>query len=153
MGSICSRAIDEFDDLRQRADWIDRHTFNHTSFASISQRDEQVGNFPIACQHGDRQHTFHGPELPIQRQFADHQVIRNILFGEQAKSAEDTDRHRKVEGRTLFFYICRSEVNDNLLIWSTVAVVADRRKYTVFRFPNGSIRQADDYSLAIAAGC
>ena len=137
----------------KRADRINRHTFNHAGFASISQRDEQVRDFPVAGQHRDRQHTFHGPELPIQRQFADHQVIRNILFGEQAKSAEDTDRHRKVKGRTLFFYIGRSEVNDNLLIRSTIAVVADRRKHTVFRFSHGGIRQADDDSLAIAAGC
>src|SRR5215831_3745298 len=145
-----SGSVDELHNLRQCSYGVDSYSFNNCSFSSVSQWNQQVRNFAVARQHGDRQHALDRPEFSVERQLADHQVIRNILFGKKPESAEDSDGHRKIKGRAFLFYIRGSEVNDDLLIRSTVSIISDRRKHAVFRLPNRSIRQTDNYSLAIA---
>src|SRR5262249_31658970 len=68
----------------------------------------------------------------------------------QTETAEDSDRHRKIEGRPFLLYVRGTEVNDDALIGRTITVVANRRKDPVLRFSNRSIGQANDHRLAIA---
>ena len=88
-----TRSVNEIDDFRQRSHWINRNTFDHGSLTGVGRRNQHVRDLAVTRKHRDGKHALDGTQLPIQRQLAHHQVIRQVLFGQQPMTAENTHSH------------------------------------------------------------
>jgi hypothetical protein len=120
--------------------------------ARISNRNDKRRDFQITRKHRDRQHTAYRTQLPVEGQFADQEVFRQIRTRQKALTSKNAYRHRKVEGRTFLLHVGRRQIDGDGLIRKRETVVADGRNDAAARLPDRRVRQSDNIKIAIASG-
>ena len=134
--------------LRQRTQSKHLHAFDHGCFARVGFRNGEraQSSFPRG-QRGGKSAT-HGPHAAVERQFTEEHAFAERFAEERTQTAEQPQRHRKIEPGAFLAHVGRREIDGHTLpVGEFVAAVFQRGLDSFAAFLDGVVRQSDNIEV------
>src|ERR1044071_5335010 len=140
-----SQLLDKAHSTAQIRNGINIHAGNNCRLFRILLRQDQMLDRALTRQHRDRQCTLNRSHTTIERQFADAEIVNQIVrFGELTIRAKNSEGDWQIKTRALFSDVSGSEIDCRLLKRKEVTAVLNGSPDAFARFAYGGVRKTND---------
>jgi hypothetical protein len=130
--------------------WKHLQPRHHGRLGGILRRHQQARLFLRPRPQRHRQHPLDWPHRPVQRQFADHQKILELVRLNLFARRQHSDGNRQIEARPLLAHVRRCEIDGRPAHRKFEPGISQRGAHPVPRFLDRRIRQSDDDNQRLA---
>ncbi len=140
-GRVFSHPVEDFHGLPQGLDRVHGQPQRHGGLLRVLLRKQNGRHCRVAHRDRNRKPAAYGPDLAVQRQFAQHHRIPQFFRVDLSAGRKYADSHGQVVGGPLLPDVCGSQVHRDPLVRQVIPGVPYRRAHPLLGFLDCAVRK------------